>query len=56
MTVGEIGERGNGTRNWCCIANVEQLWNLKWKAYGIEMETSGPKDWWRSKTDWRQER
>ena len=53
MTIGEIGERGNRTRNQCCIVNAEQLQNLKWKAYEIEMETSGPKDWWRSKTDRR---
>ena len=56
MTVGEIGERGNGMRSWCCIANAEQLRNLKRKAYEIEMETSGLKGWWRSITDQRQER
>ena len=56
MTVREIGERGNGTRSRCCIANAEQLWNLKRKAYEIEMETSGLKDRWRSEMDQRQER
>ena len=56
MTIREIGERGNGMRSRCCVANVEQLWNLKRKAYEIEMETSGPKDQWRSKMDQRQER
>ena len=56
MVVREIGERRNGAKSWCCIANVEQLQNLKWKAYEKKMETSGPKDWWRSETDQRQER
>ena len=56
MTKREIGERGNGTRSQCCVANAEQLWNLKRKTYEIEMETIRPKDWWRSKTDQRQER
>ena len=36
MTIREIGERGDGTRGQCCIANVERLQNLKWKAYKIE--------------------
>ena len=53
MTIREIGERGNGTRSWCCIANAEQLWKLKRKTYETEMETSGLKDWWRSETDQR---
>ena len=56
MTVREIGERGNGMKSWCCVANAEQLWNLKQKAYKIEMETSRPKDQWRSEMDQRQER
>ena len=56
MTIREIGERRNGARSRCCIANAEQLWNLKRKAYKMKMETSGPKDWWRSETDQRQER
>ena len=56
MTVREIGERGNGMRSWCCIANAEQLRNLKRKTYKTEMETSGPKDRWRSETDQRRER
>ena len=56
MSIREIGEKRNRARSRCCIANVEQLWNLKRKAYEIETETSRPKDWWRSKTDQRQER
>ena len=56
MTIREIGERRNGMRSQCCVANVEQLQNLKRKAYETKMETSGPKDQWRSKTDQRQER
>ena len=56
MTIREIGKRGNGTRSRCCIANAKQLRNLKRKTYETEMETSGPKDWWRSETDQRQER
>ena len=47
----EIGKRRNRTKSQCCIVNAEQLQNLKWKAYETEMETSGLKDWWRSKTD-----
>ena len=53
MTVREIGERRNGTKSQCCIANVEQLQNLKRKTYETEMETSGPKDQWRSEMDQR---
>ena len=53
MTIREIGERGNGMRSQCCIANAEQLQNLKRKAYEIEMETSGLKGQWRSETDQR---
>ena len=26
-------ERGNGMGGWCCVANAEQLWNLKGKTY-----------------------
>ena len=36
MTVREIGERRNGTRSQCCIADVEQLRNLKWKTYKVK--------------------
>ena len=36
MTVREIGERRNGTRSWCCVADAEQLWNLKWKTYEMK--------------------
>ena len=36
MTVREIGERRNGVRSQCCIADAEQLQNLKWKAYKVE--------------------
>ena len=53
MTVREIGERRNGTKSQCCIANAEQLQNLKRKTYETEMETSRPKDQWRSETDQR---
>ena len=55
MTVRQIGERGNRMRSWDCRADVEPLWILKRKAYETRMETSRPKDWWRSKTDQRQE-
>ena len=56
MTIREIGKRGNRARSWCCIANAEQLRNLKRKAYEMEMETSGPKDQWSSRMDQRRER
>ena len=56
MTIREIGKRRNGTRSQRCVANAEQLQNLKRKTYKTEMETSRPKDWWRSETDQRQER
>ena len=56
MTIREIGEREHRMRSQCCIAKAEQLWNLKRKAYKIEMETSGLKGWWRSEMDQRGER
>ena len=43
--------RGNGAADRCCVTDVERLWNLKRKAYEMEMETSGPKDRWKSETD-----
>ena len=50
MTIREIGERGNGTRSQCCVVDVEQLWNLKRKAYEIKWKpvdrrTSGGARW-----------
>ena len=49
-------ERGIGTDDRCCVANVEQLRKLKRKTYDDEMETSGPKDRWKSEADQRRER
>ena len=38
-------ERGNGTEDWCCVANAEQLRNLKRKTYeelNGDQRTEGP--------------
>ena len=38
-------ERGSGTESRCCVADAEQLWNLKRKTYKIrngDQRTEGP--------------